>query len=165
MFLDTFTIRRCNLIKQTSKALDLKTNFNDFSFQRNMIFDDVLDLFRCKFWHLFLISCGINVGSILGPLWHQIPCFGVSVFLMNFRCNFWCKSDPTMVWRNICESTPFAIFLWPGPHTCTNYSRKTYKCQKLRFPIFFKKVKEVIHTCTFYSRKTYKCAVTVFTSL
>ena len=33
------------------------------------------------------------------------------------------------------------------------------------FPTFFKKLKEFIHTCTFYSRNTYKCAMTVFTIL
>ncbi len=46
----------------------------------------------------------------------------------------------------------FRIFF---PHTCTFYFRKTYKCQKPRFPTFFKKLKECIHTCTFYLRNTY----------
>ena len=50
-------------------------------------------------------------------------------------------------------------------HTSSFYPRKTCKCQKLRFPAFFKKLKECIHTCTFYLSKTCKCAMTVFTLL
>ena len=32
-------------------------NSNDFTVQRSMIFDDVHDLFRYKFWHFFVDDC------------------------------------------------------------------------------------------------------------
>ena len=61
-------------------------NFNDFILQRNMIFDDCPDPFHYQFLHFFvLMSFGIDVGYILEPLWYQISCFGVIVFLMVFE--------------------------------------------------------------------------------
>ena len=65
-------------------------NFDDFTIQRNMIFDDFPDLFRCQFWHLFLMSFGIDFGSILGPIWHQISCFGVIIFVDDLLNRFLC---------------------------------------------------------------------------
>ena len=71
-----------------SKTIVLPMNFNDFTLQRNMNFNDFLDLFRYQFWHWFLIRFGIDFGSILEAFCHQIQCFGVIVFLMNFRIGF-----------------------------------------------------------------------------
>ena len=62
-----------------------------------------------------------------------------------------------------CISPLSLIFRDLFPHTSTFYHGKTYKCQKPRFPTFFKKIEECIHTCTFYNCKTDKCAVTIFT--
>ena len=59
-------------------------NFNDFTIKRNMMFDDCSDLFRYQFWHWFLMTFGIDLGSILGPLWRQITCFLVIVLGMSF---------------------------------------------------------------------------------
>jgi hypothetical protein len=63
-------------------------NFNDCTLQRNIIFDDFPNLFRYQFWHLFLMSFGIDFGSILGPLWHQTSCFWVIIFVDDFLNRF-----------------------------------------------------------------------------
>jgi hypothetical protein len=67
-----------------SKAFVFPMNFNDFTLQRNMIFDDFPDLFRYQFWQLFLMSFGIDFNSILEPFWHQTSFWGVIIFLMIF---------------------------------------------------------------------------------
>ena len=75
------------------------------------------------------------------------------------------KMAPKKVWQVMWVATLFSVLF---PNTCTFYVRKTYKCQKLLFPIrfFFKrKLKEFTNICTFYQRKTYKCAMTFFTTL
>ena len=36
---------------KSSKTFVFKMNFNDFTFQRSMVFDDFRDLFRYQFWH------------------------------------------------------------------------------------------------------------------
>ena len=111
------------------------------------------------------MSFGIVFDSISVPLCHQIPCFWVIVFfddLLNRFLIILIKMAPADKPRNL----PFSICVRDlFPHTSTFYPRKTYKCQKLRFPTFFNKLKEFIHTCTFYQRKTNKCAVTAFTIL
>ena len=43
VFFDTFTIRT------SSTTIFFPLNFNDFTLQRNMIFDDLPDLFRYQF--------------------------------------------------------------------------------------------------------------------
>ena len=48
-----------------------------------------LSFFRYQFWHWFLMSFGIDFGSLLGPLWHQIPCFVLIVCLMIFCIVCW----------------------------------------------------------------------------
>ena len=71
-----------------SKTFVFLMIFNDFTFQRNMIFDYFRDLFRYQFWHLFLMSLGIDFGSILGPFWHQTSCFWVIIFVDDFLNRF-----------------------------------------------------------------------------
>ena len=46
-----------------SKTFIFPMNFSDLTLQRNMIFDDFPNLFRYQFWHLFLMSFGIDFGS------------------------------------------------------------------------------------------------------
>ena len=57
-------------------------------FQKNMKFHDFPDLFRYQFWHWFLMSFGIDFGSILGAFWLHFPCFFAIGFWMNFRSHF-----------------------------------------------------------------------------
>ena len=64
VFVDTFSVRTCNLLNH----------------QKYLFCNE----FQCFYhWHWFSMSCGIDFGSILGPLWHQIPCLLVIVFWMN----------------------------------------------------------------------------------
>ena len=51
-----------------SKTFVFPMNFNDFTLQRNMIFDDFPDLFRYQFWHLFLMSFGIDFGAKMSKI-------------------------------------------------------------------------------------------------
>ena len=53
---------------KSSKTIVFPINFNDFTLQRNMLFDDVPDLFRYQFWHWFLMRFGIDFGSLLVSL-------------------------------------------------------------------------------------------------
>ena len=148
-----------------SKTFVFPMNFNDFTLQRNMIFDDFPDLFRYQFWHWFLMSFGIDFGSILGPLCQQIPCF-LEIVLLMICWIFFIRSLTKMVTKDIWFVSPFSVlFRILFLHTCNFYQRKTNKCQKPCFPIFFKTIKDGLHTCTFYQSKTYKCGVTVFTIL
>ena len=87
MFLGYFYLSRAQPSKPL-KTFVFTMNFNDFTIQRNMIFDDFPDLFRYQFWHLFLMSFGIDFGSILGPLWHQTSCFWVIIFVDDFSNSF-----------------------------------------------------------------------------
>ena len=80
-------------------------NFNDFTLQRNMIFDDFPDPFRYKFWHCFLMSCGIDFAFMLEAFWHKLSCFGVLVFFHVFLDGIFSKFEPKMVpkldtWRD-----------------------------------------------------------------
>ena len=91
------------------KTFVFTMNFNDFTIQKH-------DFWWCswsfslKFWHWFLMSLGIVFSSILEPLWHQVPCFGVIVFGMIFRFHFWCKMVSKMVRGNVGQSNIFAFF-------------------------------------------------------
>ena len=49
---------------------------------------DVPDLFRYLFWHLFLMSFGIEFGSVLGAFWHYFQCFSRLIFEWFFDCIF-----------------------------------------------------------------------------
>ena len=148
-------------LSKSSKTIVFPMNFNDFTLQRNMIFDDFLDLFRYQFWHWFLMRFGIDFGSILGIL-KLFLCFFDIGFCIDFWINFlmenWSKMYPNQYGECILFGITFR-------HTCTFYLRNTYKCQKTVFPTFWNKLKEFIHTCTFYLRNTYKCVMTVFTIL
>ena len=132
-------------------------NFNDFTLQRNMNFHDFLDLFRYQFWHWFLMSFGIDFGSILEAFCNYFYVFSVSFFASIFWSTFWWKIDQKWLRGNLPGVSLFRLFF---DHTCTFYLRNTYKCQKTVFPTFLNKLKEFIHTCTFYLRNTYKCAIT-----
>ena len=161
-FFDTF-YRSHMQPSKTSKTLGFTLNFNDFTIQRNMIFDDFPDLFRYQFWHWFLMTFGIDFGSILGPLWHQIPCFLVIVFLMVFWIGFW----PKWFQKIYGASLPFRLCFASFFRTLVPFTsvRPTSARNQNYLSFFFKYLKEYIHTCTFYKSKTYKCAATVFTIL
>ena len=49
-------------------------NFNDITIQRKTCFDDFHDPYLYQFGHRFLIRCGIDLGSILITVWHEILC-------------------------------------------------------------------------------------------
>ena len=117
-----------------SKTIVSPMNFNDFTMQRNVIFDDFPALFLNQFWHWFSMSLGIDSGSLLGPLWHQIPCFWMIVFWLILSPCFldcWSRKGSKKRGCMIRFSVRFRIIL---PHTCTFYKRKTYKWQKPYFP-------------------------------
>ena len=99
MFFYTFFRSRTQTAKPL-KIIVFTMNLNDLTIQRNMISDDLHDLFRYLFWHSFLMSLGIDVGSMLAPLWHQIivlgRLFGEIVFI-EFRSKWFPKVDPNQV--------------------------------------------------------------------
>ena len=76
---------------KSSKTIVFPMNFNDFTLQRNMIFDDFPDLFRYQFWHWFLMRFGIDFGSILGAFCNYFSCFFDIVFCIDFWLTFWWK--------------------------------------------------------------------------
>ena len=43
-------------------------NLNDFTIQKNMIFNDCHDIFRYSFWQCFLKCFGIDSVSLFGTL-------------------------------------------------------------------------------------------------
>ena len=53
---------------ETSFLDDSMIDLHDSTLWRNMFVDDVHDLFRYQFWHWFLMSVGIDIGSVLAPL-------------------------------------------------------------------------------------------------
>ena len=57
-----------------SKTIVFTMNLHVSTHQKNMIFDDLHDLIRYQFGRRFLMSVGIDVGSILVSFWHKIPC-------------------------------------------------------------------------------------------
>jgi hypothetical protein len=59
-----------------------------FTLQKNIMFDDFPDFCRYQWLHYFLMSFGIEFGSILGAFWDKCSCFFVIVFWMNIRCYF-----------------------------------------------------------------------------
>ena len=76
---------------KSSKTIVFPMNFNDFTLQRNMIFDDFPDLFRYQFWHWFLMRFGIDFGSILGVFCNYFYVFSTSVFASICWSTFWWK--------------------------------------------------------------------------
>ena len=69
---------------KSSKTIVFPMNFNDFTLQRNMIFDDFLDLFRYQFWHWFLMRFGIDFGIILAAFYNYFHVFSTLVFASIF---------------------------------------------------------------------------------
>ena len=69
---------------KSSKTIVFPMKFNDFTLQRNMIFDDFPDLFRYQFWHWFLMRFGIDFGSILGAFSNYFHVFSTSFFASIF---------------------------------------------------------------------------------
>ena len=121
-----------------------------------------LIFFRYQFVHWCSMSFCIDFDSLLGPFGIKFFICWWSFFWWNFEsiCYRFCTklAPKRSEWYRLFS----VIFRILFPHTCTFYLRQTYKCQKPRFPTFFKQLKECIHACTFYHSKTYKCAVTVF---
>ena len=66
-----------------SKTFVFTMNFDDLTIQRNIFVVDFPD----TFWHCFLISVGIDFGSLLGRLWHKILCLLMIFFF--FLMNLW----------------------------------------------------------------------------
>ena len=81
-------------------------NFNDFTLQRNMIFDDFPDPFRYKFWHWFLMSFGIDLGSLFKRFFHVNSCFFRHRILHWFFKAFWTKNKPKWLPKYLMRS-PF----------------------------------------------------------
>ena len=137
-------------------------NFNDFTLQRNMIFDDFPGLFRYQFWHWFWKRFGIDFSSILASFCNYFHVFSTSVFESIFLLAFWWKWYQNWSGETYPEPSFFVSFfitLVPFTYAIPTSARKQF------FQLFFTKIKEFIHTCTFYPRNTYKCAMAVFTIL
>jgi hypothetical protein len=63
-------LRSCIHLAKPSKTMTLTMNLHGFTHRKNMKFHDVHDMFRYPFWHVFLISFGIDFGSILKAFSH-----------------------------------------------------------------------------------------------
>ena len=50
---------------ETFKTIVLTMNLNDFTIQEEVNSDNFNDFFPYQFWHLILMSCGIDFGTIL----------------------------------------------------------------------------------------------------
>ena len=126
---DICSIRVRNLLKLQNHCV-----YNDFTLQRNMIFDNFHDLFRHLCWHWLLMSLGIDFSSILGAFWFQ---FSFLWLIFSFKKNVYrCCSKLVSTSRR--RHRPFSVlFRDLFPHFSTCYFGKTYKCQKLRFPTLF----------------------------
>ena len=92
-FFDTFTFRARNL-RNLRKHLCFARNFNDFTILENMFKNDFHGLFRYLFWHGFFMNIGIDWGSILAPLWHQLLYFSLTVFLYVLGFIVWSILNP-----------------------------------------------------------------------
>ena len=98
MFFDTFTIRTCNLLRP-SKTYVFTMNFNDFTIQRNMLFDDFQQstlgkyqapcpshptILKCQKQYIFeertrnilLAIDGLDEANIFGALFLLVTCCG-----------------------------------------------------------------------------------------
>ena len=87
-------------------------NFNDFTFQRNVIFDDFPDLFRYQFWHWFLMRFGIDFVSILGAFCNYFSCFFDIGFCICFCIDFWLIFDGKVsknASQKLSGDTPFLL--------------------------------------------------------
>ena len=139
MSFDTFTVRTPNLLNH-QKPLFFQWISMIFILQRNMIFDDFLDLFRYQFWHWFLIRFGIDFGSILGAFCNYFHVFSTSFFASIFWSTFWWKWYQN--WSGITYPEPsffvsFSITLVPFTHVIPTSARKQF------FQFFFKKNKRI----------------------
>ena len=82
---------------QPSKALKtfaFTMNFNVFTIQRNIIFNDCPDLFRYQFWDWFSMILGIDFDSIWNPFGIKFHVVGeqfFDYFLNRFLIHFWSK--------------------------------------------------------------------------
>ena len=149
---------------KSSKTNVFQMNFNDFTFKRNMICDDFLDLFRYQFWHCFLMRFGIDFGSILRAFCNYFH-FDVG-FCIDFWLTFWLKIIEKWHQTTLPHPPPFRYIFRLFSITLVSFTHVIPTSARNSFAIFFfKKIKEFIHTCTFYPRNTYKCAMTVFTIL
>ena len=94
------------------------TCLNGFTIQIGMIFDDCHDLFRYQFWHWILMSCSIDSGSILAPLWHQIQCFWVIVFSMSFGIGLFADSNKNGLQKQATVPPSFCSLFRPCSAGC-----------------------------------------------
>ena len=81
-FVNTFSVRVRNLRNRQNHWF--YNEFVWFTFQENMDSDNFNDSFRNQFWDQCLMIWGIDFGTIVASLWHQILCFGVIVFGNDF---------------------------------------------------------------------------------
>ena len=73
----------------------------NFTLQRNMIFDDFLDLFRYQFWHWFLMRFGIDFGSLLGAFCNYFHVFRhrfLHRFVVDFLVEKLIQNESKSVW-------------------------------------------------------------------
>ena len=95
---------------ETFKTIVFTMNLNEFTIQENMNFDNFNEFFRYQFWHWFLMSFGIDFGTILASLWHQIQCFVVIVFGNDFGYDLLIDFDKKMfpfLVPGICQNLYF----------------------------------------------------------
>ena len=57
-------------------------NLNDFTIQKNMVFNNFHDIVRYLFWHWFRMCFGIDCVTLKAPFRHQCSWFWLLVFLM-----------------------------------------------------------------------------------
>ena len=88
--------------------------------QENIIVDDCPDLFRYQFWLWFLMSFGIDVGSMLVSLSHRNQCFGMTILFYDLGdrnvIDFDQKWFPRIVpgaplFRHFFDPVPQVVFL------------------------------------------------------
>ena len=145
-----------------SKTFIFTMNFNDFTIQRNMIFDDFPDFFSLPFlafifddfWHRFRLSFGIPLVSNSMFFIERLFDDFLNRFLIDFRLKMapkrWGRYPPFSALFHILLPTLVPL-TYVKPTSARNHFSNLFKIWKNK------------HTCTFYQRKTYKCAMTVFT--
>ena len=114
---------------KSSKYIVFPMNFNDFTIQRNMIFNDFPDFFWYQLWHWFLMRFGIDFGSILGAFCNYFHVFSTSVFASIFWSTFWWKIDQNWSGETYPDSFCFVFFsitLVPFTHVIPTSARKLY---------------------------------------
>jgi hypothetical protein len=75
-------------LAKPSKTMTLTTLLLVFTLQKNIYFYDFPHLCRYQFLNLFLISFGIDVGSILEAIWNKFQGFFAVDFCLNFQWIF-----------------------------------------------------------------------------